>query len=111
MSLRKRRRAEKKPVPDLDAKLRASMHRLSARDAMFIGHALAQSRQARGQTLEQQAAALNLSEAVLAMLAMCKAPRPDQRAADLAAVAAHVGLNVDVLDALLLEAEKLGTGA
>jgi hypothetical protein len=68
---------------------------------MFIGFALAGFRRARRLTPEQQAEALGISVSALALLSMCKVPRPDQREADLAAVAEHVGIGVEVLEQLL----------
>jgi hypothetical protein len=102
----RRRRREKKdrPTPILDEQLRESMLRLGARDPMFIGFVLAGSRRARGLTPEQQAEVLGISVSALALLSMCKVPRPDQRDADLAAVAKQVGITVEVLERLLGDA-------
>ncbi len=97
-------RPKARGLPDLDPALQEGMHRISARDPMFFGWHLGRLRQARGQTVEQQAAALGLSPSALAVLALCKVPRPDRHAADLAAVAKHVGLDAGALAGLLRDA-------
>jgi hypothetical protein len=99
-----KRRRRQKAAPVLDERLRESMLRLGARDPMFIGFGLAGLRQARGLTPEQQAEALGISVSAHALLCMCRVPRADQRDADLAAVAKHVGITVEVLEQLLGDA-------
>ena len=111
MSLRKRRRAEKKPVRPLDPTLQESMLRMGARGPLFFGWVLAHLRDAHGLAAEEQAARLGLSAASLAVLAMCKVPRPDRLDEDLATVAAHVGVGVKQLARVLREAAALNPGS
>jgi hypothetical protein len=94
----------------MDATLRESLFRMGTRHPMFYGHHLARLRHALSLTVEQQSAALGVTPEALALLSMCKAPRPDHRDDDLAAVAAYVGLRPEALAALLAEAERLGPG-
>jgi hypothetical protein len=64
---RKRHRKEHRPqIPAMDAKLRNGLHKLSQRDSMFFGFALARLRACREQTIAEQAAILNISEDALA---------------------------------------------
>jgi hypothetical protein len=108
MNNNKRHRKKLKPsAPSMDPKLRDGLHRLSQRDAMFYGFALARLRAHHQQTVAEQAAALGISEDALAALAMCKVPRADHRDADLAVVADRVGVGVDALAAILRDAERL----
>lgn len=92
----------------IDPTLQASMFRLSERDRFFWGWWLARIRAKRGQTVEEQADALGLSLAGLAQLCLCRAPLPERRAEDLAAVGSGTKLSVALLEGLWTEAEALG---
>jgi hypothetical protein len=105
---RKRRRSKERPELQVDARLQESMLRVGARDPMFFGHALARLREAHNLTPEQQAEALGITPSALALLSLCKMPRADQRDADVAAVAKHLGITIEVLERLLSEVERLG---
>jgi hypothetical protein len=74
----------------MDAALRASAFRVSARDPVFWGWWLARLRDARNLTPEQQAEGLGLTPVALAYLSLCKVPRPSRRDEDLAAVAGRL---------------------
>jgi hypothetical protein len=79
------------------------------RNSDFWGHVLTRLRAADGLSLEGQTRALGLAAVEdLARLALCRLPRPDQRAEDLAAVATNVGLTVQVLEDLLRRASQVG---
>ncbi len=84
MKRRRSHKAEKPAVPEMDARLLESMLRLGARAPLLIGWWLARLREARGQTVGQQAQALGLTESALACLGVCRPPRPDQREEDAA---------------------------
>ena len=88
-------------VPNADAALRASAARATATDHRVWGHLLARQRVARRQTLAEQAVALGTSESALTFLAVHRLPRAARRNEDLAAVAAIIGIAVEVLRDLL----------
>ncbi len=91
----------------IDPTLQASMFQLAERDRFFWGWWLARIRAKRGQTVEEQAEALGLSLAGLGHLCLCRAPLPERRPEDLAAVASAAKLPVEVLARLWAEAEAL----
>ncbi len=95
-------RAERSVV--LDETLRASVHRISGRDARFWGWALGTVRKRTGLSPDGHAAALGLTPSAYALLALCWRPRHGREAEDLAAVAEYAGMDVGVLDGLLAEA-------
>jgi hypothetical protein len=107
MNRKQRRRSRKPSVPQMDAKLREGLHRLSQRDKMFCGFALACLRACRQQTVTEQAADLGISEGALAALAMCRTPRPDHHDEDLAAVAGKIGVGIELLRKTIHDAASI----
>src|SRR5437660_1492605 len=106
----RRRNAMKRPRNKdlfLEPSLREGMLRLGARGRIFFGWWLARLRAARGLTVEQQAEALGLTTSAMAHLSVCRVPRPEYRAADVAKVADAVGLQAENLERVLVEAEGL----
>jgi hypothetical protein len=91
--------------PVADALLRACIFRVTSKDARTWGHVFARLRAARGQSPAAQAAALGVSESALAFACLCRLPGAGRRSDDLAAVAALVGIDVEVLDRLLADAD------
>ena len=67
----------------------------------FWAWALLRHRQLTGLTEAGQAGLLHTSAEGLTTLAMCKAPRPDHREEDIAAVARRSGADPDALTAVL----------
>ena len=88
-------------VPNADAALRASAARATATDQRVWGHLLARQRAARRQTLAEQAVALGTTASAVTFLSVCRLPRPGRRDEDTAAVAAIIGIAVEVLRDLL----------
>ncbi len=73
-----------------------------ADDPFFVSSALTRHREAAGTTPARQAAALGLGLRQLALLALCRSPRPGaDRAVDLEQIAAYAGLRVEVLDEII----------
>jgi hypothetical protein len=92
------------PAPDPDSQLLRLSHRL-ADDPGFFSYHLARDRDASGQSITVQAAALNLTLDALGALALCRTPRTiraAQRESDIARVAAYARVPVPVLERLLV---------
>ncbi len=100
-------RGKRRREHPLDETLKAGMLRLGARDPIFWGFLLATLRASHGQTVEQQAEQLGLTLAEFAYFSVCRRPRAEHHAADLASVAEVVGLTVESLAALLRQAADL----
>jgi hypothetical protein len=96
-------------VPHADATLREIVARVTAKDRRAWGFVLAGLRAVTGQSLEEQAAALGVSESALTFVAVCRLPRVGHRDEDLAAVSALVGIEVEVLRQLLAGASEVAT--
>jgi transcriptional regulator with XRE-family HTH domain len=94
-----------------DAALQASILRMSARDATYIGWRLSRLREARNQTAEQQAQTLGITPAVLAWLSLAKLPRPGHRTHDddIARIANWLHVSIEQLAAILVEVEQAAT--
>lgn len=88
-------------VPHADAALQETAARATAKNSRVWGFVLARLRAVAGQSLAEQAAALDASESALTFLAVCRLPRPHHRDEDLAAVSALVGVGVEVLRGVL----------
>jgi hypothetical protein len=85
--------------------------RVTAKDDRTFGFVLGRLREQRGLTLDEQAAALGVSAAVLVFLCVFRVPPAAHREADLAAVASAVGIRVDVLRGLLHDGHNEGVAA
>ncbi len=85
----------------IDDTLRASIHRMSARDGRFWGAVLGPLRAAAGMAPDEHAAALGLMPTAYALLALCWRPRPGREADDMASVAGYAGIDVAVLAGFL----------
>ena len=95
------RRSSPATAPHADPALRDSVARVTATDPRTFGFVLARLRAARRQTLAEQAVALGTTESAVTFLSVCRLPRPGRRDEDIAAVAAIVGIAVEVLRGLL----------
>lgn len=103
MTLPRRRRPERRPGFPADDGLVRQMLRVGAGDPALLGYALASTREAAGQTPEQQAEALGLTVQALGYLAITRRPQPG-RGEGLDEIAARFGVGVEVLARLLREA-------
>jgi hypothetical protein len=95
----RRRERPKRARPAI--RLHQGMIRLGSRDPALFGWALARIRYHRKQSPAEQATGLGISLERLAALGLCRVPRPERRAEDLAAVARHIGVSVEFLAWLL----------
>lgn len=95
--------ARKRSVPVADPILAECVFRVTARSPRSWGSVLARARDARGQSPAEQASDLAVSESALVFLSLCRLPDPGRRGADLAAVAALIGISTTVLERFLAD--------
>ncbi len=98
-------------LPQADAALRASVLRVTARNERVWGFVLARLREARRESLAEQAAALGASENAVVFLSTFRLPRPGHHNHDLAATATAIGIEAGVLRALLRAGRGSGAAA
>jgi hypothetical protein len=96
-------------VPHADVALQETAARATAKNSRVWGFVLARLRAVAGQSLAEQVASLGTSESSLTFLAVCRLPRPGHRDEDIAAVAALVGIQAQVLRALLAGVANVAT--
>lgn len=87
--------------------LESAVHRQTATRPEFWGYYLARHRRRHDLSVYDQAVRLKLTEGQLASLALCLAPRPEHRAADLAEVAGYLNCREKWLEALWMEVDAL----
>ena len=111
MKSNRRRAVWNRRLPVADDALRDSVLRATAKAPGTFGFILARLREDRRLTLDEQAAALGVSDSALIFLSVFKVPRAARREADLAAVATAVGIEVAVLRRLLRDELREGAAA
>jgi len=88
-------------LPAVDAVLRETALRATARDPRTWGSVMHQLREAGNLTPGDQAAGLGVSMSGFVLLSISRLPRPDHQDDDLAETADRVGVEVEVLRGLL----------
>ena len=95
-------RRPQRPLPAVDAVLRETALRATARDPRTWGSILQRLRETEHFSPGDQAAGLGVSMSGLVLLSISRLPRPDHEDDDLAETAGRVGVEVEVLRGLLV---------